>query len=195
MHTASLTIVAAAVCIAPACSRGAAGAGDVDARADVECGVAETTTTLPYDDGSALVGCARMLGSVHVPDAVSADVLVPLRSVRRIDGRLTLFRNHALPDLSDLARLEHVGGRFSIRLDDSDGLFTSVDGVDALREVGELELIGNPDLRTLRGLGRLEAVHGDLSIVDNPSLPPAEIDALLDRLTVGGSVQVDGNGI
>jgi hypothetical protein len=113
---------------------------------------------------------------------------------RRLDGRFTIFRNHALEDLRDLANLESVGGMFSIRIDDSDGLFTSVDGLSSLCEVGSLQLDFNRWLQRLDGLSALEVVRGDVQITGNAELSSAEIDALLDRVRVEGAIEVADNG-
>jgi len=168
-------------------------AARTDATATVACGEPDDIVTLPYA-AEQLAGCTSFRGGVHVPDASALDTLDPLRDIERIDGRLTFFRNHALSDLRGLERLEGIGGPFSIRVDDSAGRFTSLDGLDALREVGSLELAGNPALASLTGLASLEVVHGDVVIEDNPSLARSEIDALLARVRVEGEVSAADNG-
>lgn len=156
------------------------------------CGTPDQFVTLPYT-ASDLEGCTSFLGSIHVPDASSLDVVAPLAPITHIGGRLTFFRNHVLPDLSGIANLETIGGVFSVRLDDSRGSFTSLAGASSLREVGELEIQLNPWLRTLSGLDALEVVHGDVRIEDNAMLPQSEIDAFLARVRVEGAVTVSGN--
>jgi hypothetical protein len=156
---------------------------------EVECGAAGVQVLLPSDQP---IGCTRMLGSVHLPDSVSRDDLAPLREVRRIDGDFTIFRNHSLEDLEDLAALRTVGGTFSVRFDD--GLLDDLDGLVQLREVGALELQNNTGLASLRGLEQLESVTSLLAITGNTQLPQAEIDALLARVEVGGPIVVEANG-
>lgn len=159
----------------------------------VVCGEAQDHARLPAQ-AAMLEGCTWWRGSVHVPDASSPDVLTPLGTVVRVDGTLTVFRNHVLSDLRGLERLQSVGGELSIRLDDTVDTFASVDGLECLREVGGLRLEFNPGLRSLAGLAALEVVHGDVHIEGNRSLPPAEIEALLERVRVEGDIVVADNG-
>ena len=134
-----------------------------------------------------------MRGSVHLPDPASADALAPLRTMVRIDGRMSVFRNHALKNLADLGRLTFVGGEFSVFIDDNGGL-TSLSGVGALREVGGLWLESIPGLRNLSDFSSLQRVNGNVRIQGNAALPQSEIDAFLRRVTVTGTVTVERNG-
>jgi hypothetical protein len=147
------------------------------------CGTPGMQVTLPYTGD--LAGCGWYLGSIHVPDGIG-DVLEPMRGLAGIDGGLSLFRSHDFEDLRELSRLEFVGEQFSIFL--ALDPFTSLDGLGSLREVGSLRLDSNRGLTSLRGLSRLEIVRGDLQIIDNPMLPQAEIDWLLSRVVVEGSI-------
>jgi len=184
-------------CIAAAGCNGEGGASDAggtDAApdaADVVCGEPDEFLTLPLDP-SALDGCTWFRGNVHVPDG-GGESLLPLRSIRGIDGRLTIFRNHGLPDLRDLGSLELLGGELSIESDDSGGLFTSLDGLASLGVTGGLVLGFNPALADLRGLSALRAVRGDVRIRTNSALPAAEVDWLLSRVTVEGEIDVADN--
>ena len=183
--------------LAVACGAGEGDGGDAGGAAGadaalVECGEPDEIVTLPYA-ADRLAGCTAFRGGIHVPDAGDPSALDPLRDIVRIDGRLTFFRNHALADLRGLERLERVGGLFSIRIDDSDGRFTTVDGLDRLREVGALEIESNRWLTSLAGFARLEVVHGDARIADNAALPPSEVDAFLARVRVEGTVDL-GSG-
>lgn len=153
------------------------------------CGIAGEQLSLPRD-ADQVVDCDWCLGAIHVPDPVRADTLDPLRDLERVDGTLTIFRNHALDGVGALARLERVGGAFSIRLDESPAL-VDLDGLESLREVGELELSGNGLLASLRGLRALATVRGNVTIRDNPMLPQAEVDWLLARIEVQGTITVD----
>jgi hypothetical protein len=165
---------------------------------EIVCGSAGEVLWLP-PAAPTLEGCTRCLGTVHLPDAVAPDALAPLKDLVAVEGSFTIFRNHALNDLRGLERLARVAARFSIRLDDSAGFsdvpgeFTSVDGVGALREVGTLEISSNPWLERLDGFATLDVVHGDVTITDNLKLPQAEIDTLLRRVRVEGTVTVSGN--
>ena len=162
---------------------------------EIICGEPDQVLTLTLPGAVEQVeGCTRFRGGIHLPDASRPDRLAPLHALRRLDGRFTIFRNHALEDLRDLANLESVGGMFSIRIDDSDGLFTSVDGLSSLCEVGSLQLDFNRWLQRLDGLSALEVVRGDVQITGNAELSSAEIDALLDRVRVEGAIEVADNG-
>jgi len=64
-------------------------------------------------------------------------------------------------------------------------------GLENLREVhGIFRVAHNPELRSFAGLEGLEHIHGDLTIRGNPLLPPEEIEALLERVTVDGEVKL-----
>lgn len=153
------------------------------------CGIAGEQLSLPRN-ADEVVDCDWSLGAIHVPDPVRADTLDPLRDLERVDGNLTIFRNHALDGVAALAHLQQVGGTFSIRLDESEA-FIDLDGLESLREVGELELSGNGLLASLRGLRALATVRGNVTIRNNPMLPRAEVDWLLARIDVQGTITVD----
>jgi hypothetical protein len=154
-----------------------------------ECGTATDIATLPYENEK-VDGCGVWLGAIHLADPSDADALQPLRNLTRVDGRLSIFRNHGIEDLGFLSRLEVIGGELSITHDQPDGNLTSLDGLDSLREIGGLRLAVNFDLADLRGLARLEIVDGDVEIDANEALPHAEIDWLLGRIQVSGTTNV-----
>jgi hypothetical protein len=187
MNRIPLTLGSAAAAAVVCAACGASGPDP----APVVCGASGGLVTLPHDVAE-LEGCTWFRGSIHVPDWLD-DSLEPLAAIERIDGSLTIFRNHGLSDLRDLDQLEVVGGELAVYLDDSQGRFTSLDGL-ALRSTGGLRLETNGDLASLRGLASLEAVHGDLRIEGNRSLPASEIDWLLARVTVDGAIVVADNG-
>lgn len=67
-------------------------------------------------------------------------------------------------------------------------------GLVALTEVGgDLRLARN-GLGQIPYLPSLQAVAGDLIVVDNPSLSTADAEALAASIEVGGAVVIDGNG-
>lgn len=119
--------------------------------------------------------------------------LEKLRTLRRIDGGLSIFRNTNLVDLRALAALEEVGGVFSIRMN-WDGQFVALAGLESLTTVGGLVLEYNSGLRDISALAKLETIHGDVRIRENEDLPQAQIDALLPRVEVTGTVTIEGNG-
>lgn len=160
---------------------------------DVVCGEPGTHLALPYD-AAQLDGCTYVRGGVHLPDASDVEALAPLAAVRRIDGRFTIFRNHVLSDLRGLEGLESIGGELSIRIDDSGGAFTSVEGLSGVCEIGALEIDLVGGLQSLAGLSALQRIGGDVSITNNPALPSSEVATLLGRVVVEGEVVVDANG-
>jgi hypothetical protein len=65
---------------------------------------------------------------------------------------------------------------------------------DGLRQVYELSIVHNPSLGGPPGwFPALTEIEDDLSIFDNPSLPPATVDALVARIAVGGAARVGDN--
>jgi hypothetical protein len=70
---------------------------------------------------------------------------------------------------------------------------TDLRGLEQLRLVGgNFELVGNPMLTSLDGLDGLEQVTGDfIAGSSNTPLPRAEVQALVDRIEVGGEVYID----
>ena len=127
---------------------------------------------------------------------------------RAVTGSVTFFFATNLVDISGLRNLEHVGWLTlrSIPTPDVRALsnlrvvtnalgigdmqaLTSLEGLERLRSVGgDLQIIGNPQLTSLRGLESLCSVGGNLQIYDNPLLPQSEVQALLERITVGGEL-------
>ncbi len=159
----------------------------------VTCGTADPIAgnlSWPVDVTAA---CTHYLGSVHLPDTSDSAAFAPLRELLRIDGSLTVFRPHTEVDLTQLERLEAVGGVFSFRIDDAS--HTALSGPPRLREVGHLTIESNGLLERLDGFApALETVHGDLRIRHNPKLSASQVETFLDRVTVGGAVLIEGNG-
>jgi hypothetical protein len=154
---------------------------------EVRCGSQGQLITLPYQSAQIPTTCTHALGSLHFPDAL-ADGFDSIRDLRRVDGTFTLFRPHSLADLQGLAKLEVVGGTFSIDLGPLNGL-ASLEGVGKLREVGSLTLSRMPKLKTLAPFRCLKVIHGDLLIEDMPTLAQSEIEAFLARVRVEGKTE------
>ena len=54
---------------------------------------------------------------------------------------------------------------------------TKLQGLDALTEVGsDMNIYGNDRLQSVAGLAALARVGGNFFVVDNPSLPTAEVE-------------------
>jgi hypothetical protein len=139
-------------------------------------------------EANELAGCGHVLGGVHFPDA-SRESLALIGGVQRIDERLSVFRGDHV-DLAPLGGVRLVGGELSVRFADS---LSSVDGLGGICEVGALRIEGNDALDDLDGLSGLQRVHGDVEIEGNTRLPSSEIDALLGRIEIGGTVTVADN--
>ncbi|MEZ4447440.1 MAG: hypothetical protein R3B72_50655 [Polyangiaceae bacterium] len=87
-----------------------------------------------------------------------------LTKLHTVGGWLRLYR---VPDLETWQGLEHV------------------------TSLARLEISSNPKLRSLAGLAGLVEVEGDVTITGNDLLPVAEVDALLARVAVGGTIDRD----
>lgn len=211
VHATHGVLVAAAAMILVACNdddltstSSSTGSGDVGGAGGiggsspepepVVCGEPGGQVDLPYHPEE-LEGCTEYLGTVHMPDSSDASVLEPLEPITRIGGNLSVFRNHGMTDLSGLERLVYVGETIVLRLDDSHGAFTSLAGLDNVREAGGLTLDSIPGLTSLDGLASLEIIHGDVLIARNPELSNAEIDAFLSRVEVEGEIVIEENGL
>ncbi|MEM1023839.1 MAG: hypothetical protein AAGD10_00725 [Myxococcota bacterium] len=160
---------------------------------EVVCGESDEQLTFGLGDESRLDSCTRFRGSIHIPDATREEDLALLSGLRRIDGRLTIFRNHALADLSVLSKLESVGGLLSIDNDDSNGRFTSLHGLESLCELGALNLSDNRWLRDIAALSKLEVIHDFMTVTGNRSLPTAAIEVIARQVDVRGETTIEGN--
>lgn len=107
---------------------------------------------------------------------------------------LTIEGNDGLLDLSGLESLETLDdGDGNLRVAENEALI-SVSGLESLVELWDLTLDANPSLTDVRPLYGLEAVHGDLTLTDNTSLPTAEALALVEQIeAIGGEVTISGN--
>ncbi len=64
-------------------------------------------------------------------------------------------------------------------------------GLENLSDIhGTFTITRNPKVQSLAGLEGLQHVHGDVLIGDNPLLPPEDVEALLERVTVDGEISV-----
>lgn len=148
-----------------------------------------------------------------------------LDGLTTIPHHFVLYQNDALTDLAELAQLstvgedfritgcdaissfsgldslESVGGSFEIGVQsewgygDGNGSLLTMDGLDALRTVGDqFTILDNPLLLEIDALAGLESVGGDLAVVGNTSLPAANAEQLGDGTpTVGGTVTIRDN--
>lgn len=165
--------------------------------------------SLDQEELSTFDGCERLEGSIVLrngfPDRNNLASLVVITgnlggggyvgepvslegfdSLEVVEGSLTFLEDN-LADYSGVPKLRSVGS-FGAR-----GIPALVDfgGLENLTEVrGNLTVTRNPKLQSLEGLEGLQRVHGDVRIGDNPLLPPEEVDALLERVTVDGDVKL-----
>ena len=102
------------------------------------------------------------------------------------------FGINGMPNLADLHGLEQlraVGGKLSLS---GNAELTNLDGLSGLEWVGgELYISGNDKLASLDGLAALQEVSGDVTIRLNPQLSPAELDAFVNRIEIGGDVRLE----
>ena len=113
--------------------------------------------------------------------------------LEHVPGSVLVSDNAVMRFVSGFRVLDQVEG--ALTLTDLPAL-DGVSGLDALTQVGELrvERTGLPVLDDLHGI---EGVEGDLVVIDNPSLPAAEVDQLVGAIgsgNIGGSVTNQGNG-
>jgi hypothetical protein len=127
--------------------------------------------------------------------------LSALANVERIGANVRIGGCDALVDLTGLDALAEVGGSLEVGMQvswgwgEADPGLVSLDGLGALRTVGDdLWIAENDALADIGALARLESVDGDLGIFDNPALPTADAEALADGTpAVGGEIDIFGN--
>lgn len=134
-------------------------------------------------------GCDRVAGNLVVRGTDLVD-LAPLRSIRTIDGSLTIEYNGKLQSLDGLDRLETVGASVSVSANPQ--LQPLLD-LPALRTIGRDLLVHENAGITRLGFRSLERVERHLRFWNNWKLPGCEVDRLAERIEVGGGVTNDGN--
>ena len=170
-------------------------AGDlrVDEETDLSCITAvEGDLILDRAPSAASLWRLRAVdGDLHIITNTELRDLGGLEALQTVGGALTISHNPQLIDTSALSNLETTGG---LQLSDNAALGT-LRGLSQLRAVdGALSITNNPALADLAGLDGLQTVDGDLSILDQPCLPPEAATALLAQLEpVGGAVVLGRN--
>lgn len=115
--------------------------------------------------------------------------LVALKNLTDIGNLLFLWTQREIVDLHGLDALKSVGGNCAVK---HNYKLATLDGLGSLEWIGgDLEVVGNVELVSLSGLSALRQVDGDVHIILNAKLPQSEIDALLDRIEIGGEVFLD----
>ena len=132
---------------------------------------------------SIVVITGNLGGGGYVGESLS---LEGFDSLEVVEGNLSFLEDN-LVDYSGVPNLRRVGGFNAMAVPELEDFR----GLENLREVlGPFRVTYNPKLRSLAGLEGLERVHGDLSIGENPELPAAEVEALLEHVTVDGEITV-----
>ncbi|MGH1347210.1 MAG: hypothetical protein ACRBN8_36955 [Nannocystales bacterium] len=136
----------------------------------------------------------RGLRSLEELDGLAVQGTELLESLEGLEGLtklvgVTIGSNATLVDLGGLDNVSIISNDAVIA---SNTALTSLHGLETLQEIGrDLELRDNPVLEDLSALESLEHVGGDLTITGNLMLSPAEVDALLEGIEVGGTVTRD----
>jgi hypothetical protein len=199
------------VCCQPQDSRdGTVDAGEAVDVSRESCGEEDVQTRYAQLEDGLFESCSEYLGSIHVPDTQLTN-MTEFTGLRRIHGRLSMFRNEDMESLGGLETLERAGGLVlsnSVLISDFTGLeglkrvdgglminsnfgLRSLDGLTNLKTVGgELRILGNNDLESLNGLGALERIEGDVTISATDELRRAEIEGFLAGVDVGGTVDI-----
>jgi hypothetical protein len=132
------------------------------------------------------------------------------------------FSGTPLRDLSGLESLVEVGGKLSLQVRELENIealsnverlgglqiqatqIESLAGLERLVEIsgsgeldhGNLRLLENSSLRSLRALANLAHISGDLVIEENPNLPQCEVDwlvmSLMAKEGIGGAIVITG---
>lgn len=152
-------------------------------------------------------GCEILHGHIVLGRYITD--LTPLSSLRVLDGDIVGGGYNSRPlTLEGLENLESMGDLHFLR----DNI-QSLSGIPNLKKIRHLRLEGTP-LRDLHGLENVETIESlrisqnenltsiaalqslkrvssNVQLVRNPRLPREEVDALLARVTVGGTVARD----
>lgn len=103
----------------------------------------------------------------------SLEYITPFSSLDSIQG-VVVYNNPSLLDLSGFENVRYFGGWLDVHTNNS---MTSINGFNALREVGEgyPEVYGSiriqgPELRTINGFHQLDSIGHELSIANCPKL-------------------------
>lgn len=132
----------------------------------------------------------HITGELRIRSIDDASILSVLEHLQTVDGNVFITHNadaEALPNLSALGCLEHIGGLFFLRYN----AFETVDGLEHLHTVGStLELSYHDNLVSLWGLSALESTGHNFHLQGNPALPSLQgLNALVEvggKMTIGG---------
>jgi len=139
----------------------------------------------------AMACLARVRGYVFVTEVAYSNAAVSsldgLKTLREVDGSLTVAYMPMLGSLAGLANLTRVGGSVELR---ELGQLRSLAGLGSLKVIGtDLTIADNPFLETLEGLG-IEQVGRDVYVDSNPKLTSV---AALGRLSTVNDLYLRNN--
>jgi hypothetical protein len=130
------------------------------------------------------------VGGLSVYDNPSLASFEGLGGLTSIEGYLDVAYNPALTSFAGFGGLTSVGAVMIY----SNSSLTSRSGFDSLTMVGEsLMIVENPSVTSL-GFPALESVGWDFVIENNFALPTEAAVELSERITIGGTVSIHGNG-
>jgi len=111
------------------------------------------------------------------------------------DFIMNSFQNeYCLQDLSGLSQLDYIGGDFEyVQASGCQNALTSLNGLQALKQVGGSILIDRSDLLDLDFLEQLESVGGNLEIVHNNDLE--NLEGLNHTVDINGEVIITDNTV
>ena len=104
--------------------------------------------------------CTVLVGYLQIDSLSDFSDFAPLKNLRRLEGRMNIFRSGGFVTLHGLENLELVEGNLSIHM--------------------------NWNLTSLRALEKLEQVTGNLYVANNDLVAQADLDWLSAKVQVGG---------
>jgi hypothetical protein len=148
---------------------------------------------------ASLAGLERVVtinGDVYMGGSNLLVDLTGLASLTQVVGGMSFTGLPMLSSLAGLEQLTRIGGRFSLGTCSTSGdivsgcAITSLAGLDALIEVGGLEIVANEQLGTLAGAPSLSLVGADGVRLHDNLIPAANALPFVDNLMVLGDTSV-----
>ncbi len=127
------------------------------------------------------------VGLLEVSGCENFASLQGLESLETVSREIRLAHGERFADISALSGLRDFDGRLELR---RLGELTNLNGLQNIEELERLTIVDNPVLANLDGLESLQRVNGDLTITGNWILESEDVQALVDRIEVGGELSV-----